>query len=91
MGEDSAVALETGATANLAYFRWLGNRNSLLEKRGFRRVSTFWACARYKFCDGRLGEVRFAAGNPVGLAGCRGTFAACALEADIPAVLRKGA
>ena len=38
-----------------------------------------------------MGEVKFAAEIKVGLAGRRGAFAACVLESDIPASLRKGA
>ena len=46
---------------------------------------------RFKFSNGPLGEVRFAAGIPVGTASCGGKSTAFAPEADIPALLREGA
>ena len=57
MRDDSAVVLDTGATANLACFRWLSRRNSLPEQKGFPRVLTYPAQARFKFGDGRSGNV----------------------------------
>ena len=89
-GGDSVVALETGATANIACFRQSGNRILLSGKRGLPRESTYPACARFEFGNSRRGEVRYAADTPEGHAGCRGTSAAFALEAEIPALLRKG-
>ena len=50
-----------------------------------------FAMARPKFEGGRVGEVEHAADIQVGAAGCRGACAARVLEADIPALLRKGA
>ena len=47
--------------------------------------------AFFKFGGGRVGEVRYVADPKVGIAGRRGAFAAYAMEADIPASLRKGA
>ena len=47
--------------------------------------------ARFKFGDGRVGEVKFAADIEVGAPSSRGTFGAFLLEADNPALLRKGA
>ena len=55
---------------------------------GFPSVSTYPACAQPKFGDGRLGEVRRAAGIPVGIEGNPVEIAAFALEADSPAFLR---
>ena len=91
MRDDSVVVLDTGATANLACFRWLSRRNSLLEQKGFPRVLTYPAQARFKFGDGRAGNVCFAADITAGIAGAKGAFTACGLDADIPALLRKGA
>ena len=54
------------------------------------RVSTYPAGARFKFGDGRLGGVRLAADLPLVIAGTKGEFTAFALEADIPALFRKG-
>ena len=71
MGAESSVALKTGAAAKLARFWRLAYRNKLLEKHGLSRVSTYPTCARFKFGDGRLGEVRCAADIPARLAGSR--------------------
>ena len=86
------MVLDTGAAVNLARFRWLGNHYLLSNKRGFPRVSTYRACARFKFGDGPLGAVRVAADITVGTAGgghCAGS--GCSAEyfaADI--TLRRG-
>ena len=89
MGEDNVAFLETGAAANLVCLRWPRNHNSLLGEQGLPRISTYPACARFKFGDGRHGEVRYAAVISVGLAGCKREFTAVLLEADIPALLRE--
>ena len=81
---------ETGAAANLARVRRLGHRNEISEGKGFPRVTTYPASARFKFGDGRLGEVRCAADTPAGIAGSRCECAGFALEADIPGPLRRG-
>ena len=47
--------------------------------------------ARFKFGDGRIGEVKHAADIKVGIAGRKGAFTAFVLDADIPASLREGA
>ena len=91
MGEDSVVVSDIRAAANLERFRGLVNRNLLVEGRGSPRVSTFPGCARFKFGDGRLVDVRYAADISVGLADCNGAFAASALDAGGPTLLRKGA
>ena len=44
-----------------------------------------------QFGDGRIGEVRYAADIVVGIAGRRGAFTAFVMDAEIPALLRKGA
>ena len=48
--------LDTGAIANVVCSWWLGNHNSLLEKQGLPRISTYPASARFTFGDGRLGD-----------------------------------
>ena len=58
---------------------------------GIPQVSTYPTSARSKFGDRRLGNVRHAADINVGIAGRRGAFAAFALEANLPALLRGGA
>ena len=85
------VVLDTDAAANIARSRWLRNRNLFLGALGQPHVSTYLACARFKFDDRRLGEVSFAADTTVGATGCKAAFTAFALDADTPASLRKGA
>ena len=88
---ESAVELNTGATDILVCFRWLARRNRLFEKCGIQRAPTYPSTARFRFGDGRLGEVRHAVDILAGVAGKKGNFTAFVLEADIPALLRKGA
>ena len=57
----------------------------MLELAGFPRAPTYSGQARIKFGDGRMRDVEFAA------CWAKGTLPACALGADIPAFLRKGA
>ena len=85
------VVLNPGATANLVCSRWPARHNRILDWRGIPRVTTYPSKARSRFADGRLGEVRHAADIPVAIAGYRGMRTAFVLEADIPALLRKGA
>ena len=65
---DSAVVLDTGATANLACCRRLEHHNRLLEKNEYQSVSTYASTARFRSGDGRLGDVRHAADIPLGVA-----------------------
>ena len=87
---DSVVVLDAGPTASNLVFRWLGRHRRMLERQCFPPVSTFLAYARFKFGNGRRGEVRRAADIPVGIGGVTGELTAVALEAGIPASLRKG-
>ena len=73
--------LDNGAAANVVCLRWLEHHNRVLQRKGFLLVATYPAFARFKFGDGRLGEVRRAADASVGIA----------LEVDIPAVSRQSA
>ena len=84
------VILGTGATVNLVCSGWLATRNSPLAKRGFPRVETYPANARFKCGGGRMGDVRFAAEITVRIAGNKGSLTAFVLDTDIPAPLRKG-
>ena len=59
--------------------------------RGIRRVAPYSSKARFRSGDGRLGEARCAADFSVAAAGNRGKCTAFALDADSPALLRKGA
>ena len=86
--DESVVVLDTGATANLVCFQ---HHNRLLGRSGLQRVSTYPSKARSRFGGGRLGEESHAADIPAGIAGNKGKFAAFALDADIPALLREGA
>ena len=54
-------------------------------------AQTYPARARFKFRNGRVGDVRYAADIPAGIAGGRGEIAASLLGADIAALLREGA
>ena len=86
--EDSAVALDTGATASFVCFRWLQRRNRVLERHGSQRVSAYPSKARLRVGDGPVGDVRRAADIPAGIAGNNGEFTALAPGADIPALWR---
>ena len=88
--EDSLVALESGAAADLVRSRLLDRRNRLLEKKGLQRDSTHPSTARLRAGDGRLGAVRHAPDTPVGIAGYKGEFAALAPDAGLPAFSRSG-
>ena len=68
----SVVVLDTGATANLVCRSWLVNRNLFLERLGMEKVHPYPSAARFKFGDGRIGEVQYAANISVGIAGCKG-------------------
>ena len=91
MREDRVAVLDSGAAADLERFRQLGNHNLPSRAKGSRRISTCPACAPLKFGDGRLREVLCAADITLGVAGPSGRLTAFVLEADSPAVLRKGA
>ena len=78
-GADSVAALDTRATANTVRFRRLARHKRILVLKGFRRVSTYLACARFEIRYGRIGEGRDAARMPVGTAGeKRGNHCVCA-------------
>ena len=80
-----------GAAANLACFRWLGQRNKLSELQGIPRVTTHPVRAGFNFGGGRPGRVRYPADIPMGIGGSRGAIGASVLGADIPLVLLKRA
>ena len=91
MMENSVVTLDAAATANLMCFRWLIRHNTMPGRVGLRRESTYPAQVRFKFGDGRMGDVRHAADITAGAAGAKGNFTAFVLDAGSPALLRKGA
>ena len=69
---DGVFVLDAGVTANLVCFRYLENRDRILQRKGFPRVSRYPASARFKFGDGRQGEVLHAADIPAGIVDNRG-------------------
>ena len=62
-----------------------------MEGQGIEKAYPYPAEARFKFGDGRIGEARYAADITVGIAGYKGSFTAFVLDAEIPALLCKGA
>ena len=86
---DSVAAFGAGANAHFACSRLLERRNRILERTGLLRVSTYPACARFRFGGGRLGAVRHTADIAVGKANNAGEFTAPAPEAEIPALSLK--
>ena len=87
---DSVAVLGAGATANLVRFKWLDNRIIFLQRQDFPKVMPYSTSARFKFGGGRATEVKHAADIKVGIAWGEGAFAGFVLDADIPALLRKG-
>ena len=81
---ESAAGLGTRAPANLVRLRLPGRKKKISERKGCPRVPTYPACARFKVAGGRLGEVRHAADISA-------VTAAFPLEADVPALLQRGA
>ena len=67
VGGDCVVALNTGAPANSVCCELLGNHFLLVGKQGLPRVSTY--PSRFRFGDGRIGGVRYAADITAGIAG----------------------
>ena len=65
---DTAVVLDTGAPANLACFRGLEPRNRIVQPKGYPRVTTYLASARFSLGDGH------AADAPARNAGSKGQF-----------------
>ena len=68
----SVVGLDAAAAANLGRRAWIENHNGFLERQGMEKVALYQSAARFKFGDGRIGEVQFAANIAVGTAGCMG-------------------
>ena len=83
----SRALLATGATANLACFKRLDRRSSVLKEFGVLPAQQYPARARFEFGEGRLIEVRYAIDVPAGTDGGRGKFTAFLMGADIPALL----
>ena len=87
---DSVIVLDTEGTANLVCVPWLGKHNSYLQRMGFPLTNAYPSTARFKYGDGRVGEVRYAAEIKVGIAGRRASVTALVMDADILALLRWG-
>ena len=77
--EDSVAVPDTGAAANSACFTLLKRHKSVFER-----------CAKFKFGVGRMGGIRFAADVPAGIAVCPISLPFFLVDADMPALRRKG-
>ena len=66
----------------------LRRRSAILKKIVVPIAMPHAACANFKIANGRMEDVRFAMGVPVGLAHRRGAFATLVVEADFPALVR---
>ena len=86
--EESKAVFGTLATASLVCRRLPQRRNSLLLKYSVPAAGLYPTAASSTVGNGRQGQVHCAADIPVAVAGRRGTFPS---DADIPALLRKGA
>ena len=91
MREGSADNLDTGARANLVWFRQLAHQHSPLGEMGPPRLMTHPGGARFKFRNGRMGDVRFAVDIAMGIGGAKGSFTTFVLDSDTPALWIKGA
>ena len=58
---ESVVVLDTGATANLVCYKWLGDHNRFLERQELEKPVPYPSNARFKFGEGRIAEVQHAA------------------------------
>ena len=90
-GDESVVALDTGAAANLACFQRPHRRNASMARLRIPSARPHPAREKFKFGNYRMEEVQFAADIPAVLAGRLGTIAAFLAGADIPVLFRKGA
>ena len=88
---DSAVIIDTGASANLAGANRLNNRNAILRALGRPLAKLAPAFASFRIDDGRAGDVRKAAIIPIAIIGYTGQFMTYVADADIPALLGKEA
>ena len=84
----SVVELDTGATATLVCRAWVANHNLFFGSLSMEKVHLYPSAARFKFGDGRIGEVQYAANITVGIAGRKGTFTAFATDAGRKAPFR---
>ena len=91
VGPDSVAVFDAEAAANLVCFKWFEHHNEILGRQGAPRAGPYPISARPKFADGRLGEVLCAADSSGGIEGKCGAPTTFAPEAEIPALLRRGA
>ena len=77
--------------ANLACSTWPNHHSSVRQKSGAPTARPNPAFARFKFANGRMSNVRFAANAPSGFTGRRGAFATFLDGEGIPALLGLGA
>ena len=88
---ESVAVLDTGATAIFVCYEWLERRDLVLGEHGFPKAIPYLSAARFEFGVGGIGEVKNAADIKVGFAGCKDALEAFVLDAETPALLRKGA
>ena len=79
---DSVEAPDTGATADLACFKWLYPRYSDLRKFGVPRSQPYSARAGFECGNGAMSVARYAANIPVGIAGARDEFTSFLVDAE---------
>ena len=90
-GRRSAVIIDTGTSANLAAANWLRNRDAILKALGRPLPKITPAFASFRYGDGRVSDVHWAAILPFATVGYAGHFMAYVVEADIPALPGKEA
>ena len=90
-GDEIAAAPETEAATNSACFKWLHRHIASRVRFGIPIAGPYPARAKCMFGDGRMGVIRFAADDPVGIASRLGTLTTFLVGADIRTLFCKGA
>ena len=85
------MASNTGATANLACFGWLRNRDGLSEKSGYDVAAPYPTLARVKFGNGQVETARHAVDAPIVSAGQMEASTTSPVAQNTPALMSKGA
>ena len=80
LGCPSKVILDTRASANLVGVGWLNNHNAILEALGRPPAKITPAFARFRYGDGRGGDVRRAAIIPIAFVGVTGHLMAYVVD-----------
>ena len=84
------TVLETGAAENSACLKWLHRHTATPERLGTPLTRSNPACAKFKFGNGDVVEVRIAADIPDGIAGIQAALTTFPAGAEIPTTLRLG-